>query len=332
MRQLDQRAFTDWAGRWVNTASSVFVIFQPMLAFNAIIPKSAPSEMRADSVAPERLAATARLLAPNNLVLEGDKATPEEAAKMTIQLVQMSVEEARRNLHQVVDQVLKEHAQARIAIVDDRVMEQQMSDLINTLSIIKDKTFTLAVALPEGASQTDVGAFLKQFVTVVKENRGLISEIPYNGKGQLPTNVQNELQETGIHLRPTNLKQAIIPMNDQEVIPLVIVASLEQKIHEMFYPIQGDASQVEDPLVVDYIQLLKSVAALHLADLVTADRSLLQDAARLQAELLARLQIFDEAFANILERDEDGWGFTVKATVARAYLVMKAAESVKQAA
>ncbi|HTL46599.1 MAG TPA: hypothetical protein VL688_00905 [Verrucomicrobiae bacterium] len=209
------------------------------------------------------------------------------------------------------------------------IRRREVQALLATLDQIKDKSFTLGLALTEGAAAGETSMF-GQLARVLQQHPGRVSEMAFNLK--LPAAYQERFRALDIHLRPVNLSRSIIPMNDQAGVPLLVAGQLAEAVDRIFVPLNMNKDTIDDPLLLDYAELLRSVAALHLADLIAGDAALLKDPARLKASLLARLLRFDNGFQNILKNNTDGWGFTVEAAVARAYLAAQVAEAVAQAA
>ena len=125
-------------------------------------------------------------------------------------------------------------------------------------------------------------------------------------------------------------------MNEQEAVPLVVAfEALQENINGMFLPFEGDLTDVEDPLVSDYVELLKTIAAIHAADILTSSlkngKNLLKQPDLLRAELLKRLgQV--ENFKDMITHSESRNGFTIQGVAARAYLEAEVARSVARAA
>jgi len=213
------------------------------------------------------------------------------------------------------------------------VLRNESELLLNSLGQIQNKALSLALALPD-AEETGIAApFFAELVRAMKKHEDIVKELIHDG--QIPAEVHQQLRTLGTsNVRRTNLKQSVIPINSQSGVPLVVVRELLGiSANPMFYPIQGTGQRYDDPLFTDYMNLLKVVTALHLADLLASgDPVLTQDTEKLKEELLRRLNLFEGPLAGIIMVNQSANGFLISGLLAKAYLIQKAMSTVARAA
>ncbi|HTL48408.1 MAG TPA: hypothetical protein VL688_10170 [Verrucomicrobiae bacterium] len=218
-----------------------------------------------------------------------------------------------------------------VSTIDAKTARAESAKLLATLASLTHKGYTLGMIPPSESEAAGKKSYFETLIQIARDYG--VNEIGTDWK-KVPADVYEKLRALGVNPRHLDPRRPFVPLNDQELVPLLVVTQLLEGLDfsKFFMPIRGDVSGIQDPLVVDYTELLKLVAALHLIDLVAADPALLKKPAELQAQLLGRLQLFDQRFQGVITGDADGWGFTVQGKIAQAYLEAMAREAVKQAA
>jgi len=208
-----------------------------------------------------------------------------------------------------------------------RVVPVEIAKLIKTLSLIGHES-SLTVGLRAPAKGFD-SEFMKMFLEVLAQ-RGVVNEVAVSG--QL-NGYQKQLTALKIATRSVRrLGDPFIPRNSQNAVPMIMNTddrSVVDLLNEIFSPVMSDAEEVADPYVREFTNVLKIVAAIHIADLSKR----IKDPGMLKAELLKRLNIAERTeLQNLIRMDASGRGFTVSSAVVRIFLRMRAEESIAQAA
>lgn len=207
------------------------------------------------------------------------------------------------------------------------VLRNEIQALIATLQDLKEQQHSLGLALPDDSDLVKDMPLLRQLLKLQRSSKSTVSEYLVNG--QLDAATSGQLKENAL-LRSVNLKRRPTLLNDQPAVPLLVLVDMLTNVDRMFIPIKADLSEVEDPMMIDFAELLRTVAALHMADLLAQQPELAQNADLLQSALLARLQMFQGASEGILTHDGTGW--IVQGTAAKLYLEMQIAEAAAKSA
>ena len=257
----------------------------------------------------------------------------DQVADVSVKLVtEQGVDRVARGLEDVITQIHITLDATSFAISDHQTIKTETFALIESLKKIQNRGLSTAVALPTRGNRLLAKPFLSQFLSVVSQSGALLKEVIY--EGDMETLYRDKLKQFGVsNVRHANLHNHLVPLADQAAVPLILVTE-EGNLspNSIFYPISSTAYQTEDPLLEDYIDLLKSVAALHLADLLAMDETLLHDSERLRASLIARLGRFEGVFNKMVSIDQDRHGFFINTVVAKSYLEMRTAQATAQAA
>lgn len=192
-------------------------------------------------------------------------------------------------------------------------------NLMATLTVIGDRSFSIGLALPnELSAETPL---IQELLKIMRAGEGQVSEIVFDGK--LDTGTQAQFKDLGAYVRSLNYGRKPVLFNDQPAVPLLTLRNVKENLNPSFIPFQADLKGIDDQFVQAYVEMLRSVAAIHTADLISRDAALLLNPDQLKAALLTRLQYFGAAYDNILTRQGDGW--VVMGTAARAQLEMEIA-------
>ncbi len=211
-----------------------------------------------------------------------------------------------------------------------RILPSAMAKLIQSLSVIKDHSYTIGVEAPSSGEKT---VFMEQLLSVLSQRAGLVNEIAVAGR--LDGEGQSSLRKLEIVVRPVIPNRPFIARNNQTAVPMV-VSSAEAEIssfNAIFHPIMSEADGMTDPFVREYTDLLKVVAAIHLAELTTRNSKLLNQPQLLRAELFKSLNIAERAeLQNLIQMNTSGRGFTISSVAVKIFLEMQAREAILRAA
>lgn len=293
--------------------------------------RSAASLEQNDALAFAQLVASPDIRGQLNQLIDfGKQIQPQLAA-------QQSIEWAKQGELNQVRQRMKEAALtallAQLDVSGNRAIITSQADLdayrqnaqalMATLSVLGDRSYTLGLSLPDGLDVAR-SPLIEELLKIMRAGEGNVSEIVF--EGQLPVGVQNDFTDLDAIVRshPFNSSRGLITYNDQPAVP-VLTLDAASSFNPMFIPFGANLEGVEDQFVQTYVEMLRSVAAIHTADLISRDkdRTLLLNPDQLKAELLSRLQRFGDSYENILTRQGDGW--VVMGSVARAQLEMEIA-------
>jgi hypothetical protein len=210
------------------------------------------------------------------------------------------------------------------------IVPAQMTELIKTMSAIKDRAVTVGIDLPPALDRSDAKSFLDQFMKVIGDKGALVNEVAVSGR--LPGDVRSVLRSRGVMIRPVQKTKPFLPKNDQAAVPMVMNSEVAaETLNAVFYSVAGDAGAISDPFAKDYMNLLKIAAAVHLADLTAGRPELRAKPELLKAELLKRLNLFEQTGGKGMVQ-MNARGLTISSIAVRAYLEMKARESLERAA
>jgi len=230
------------------------------------------------------------------------------------------------------------------ASIDPRMAQTgpaQIRALLQSLSFIKDRAFTLAPDLASWSDASGSRAFMDQFMKVVSERAALINDVAHTGK--MDSKDRKVLQANGAIVRPlSSVSRQFESINKQLIVPLIqgAKAARQAPIHEIFYPVNADGTgEVSNPFVNDFVNCLEVVVALHWADITSrfSDRAQLDallknpaELAKLRAELIQRLNLFENAGEKMIQLTASG--LTISRAGAQVYLEMMAKQSIDSAA
>jgi hypothetical protein len=268
--------------------------------------------------------------------------TRADDLEMSVWVSESSIEKVENTLVTTVMRALQESLGSRDAestagiLWTDQALEVKNIEvqlLLQQLAQYQNRARSIALALPEDQEIIEGSPALVQLLEALKQHKGQVNEMILNGK--LPASYLARLQaEGGVDfVRATKMNRTVMTMNDQSSIPLIVLGKIQSTINKLFAPFRNEISNdiAKDPMTIDYVELLRVVAAIHYADIVSSkDFSADLSGEALKAELLSRLQRFGDSFEQILQKEGNGW--TIKASVAKAYLEMRIAEAMAASA
>jgi len=215
-----------------------------------------------------------------------------------------------------------------------KVKKSEESALLKQLEQYGNRRLSLGLAAGNAVMVGQDAPLLVQLLAALSNSRGSVGEMIFSGRLEPDYRGRLKREGGGGLFQPAQLKRSVVTLNDQPSIPLIITGPVLPELNSQFSAFTRNINDeiMSDPLMVDYIERLRVVSAIHYADLVKTQPELLLDITgeALKNALLARLQRFGDAYEQILRKQGMGW--VIDGTVARAYLEMRIAEAVSQAA
>ncbi len=305
---------------------------------SALIPKSIRSEMREALKFPED--------AEENTEALVDLAMTEDPDKLVERLKQ-DVRDAFKNLFKKGQSPVRQRTDPPIHVrmgtvpgsswtdEDITAMQNIAQNLKASISQIQNSHLSLAIEDEdtEFENQLSRTALLK----LLSEHPGLVNEVAWksNSGAKMPTDFRTQLKDLGAALRQVDPARTFIPLNQQAALPLIRGLSPSAResadpssggqgpvpLHGVFLPLAVSQTQNQDPILADFVELLRSVAALHLADLITSHPDLLKGSlSELHKKLLERLAILGTDGQNIIRFSNSDSGFLFDSAAAKIYL------------